>query len=427
MDNLIYLLIGISAVNFILLIVVLARSGKGSEKQLSQLERNVNAELRDDLDGFRAAIEQRFDVMRSDNRAQLNAVLQRSDKLNETIYKSLEDVRHNTSESLDKVRSENLSAMNRLSETLSRNMESLRKENGDQLERMRKTVDEQLHETLETRLTQSFAEVTKQLEAVYKGLGEMQNLAKSVGDLSRIFTNVKSRGVWGEVQVRSILDEILTADQYEMNFHPRPRSAEVVEFAIKLPGKDSGENVYLPIDSKFPREDYENYLKAQENGDAEGLRFYQNAMRNRVLSEAKDIRDKYINPPRTTDFAVLFLPTESLYAEILSIPGFAEQLQNEYRVTVSGPTTLSALVNSLQMGFRTLAVEKRSHEVWKLFAQMRKQFGYFATSLEAAEKSVNQAVGRIGEVSRRSEKIGQKLESIQLPEGDDTPLLEDNA
>ena len=288
---------------------------------------------------------------------------------------------------------------------------------------MRRTVDEQLKETLETRLSQSFEQVLKQLEAVYKGLGEMQNLAKSVGDLSRLFTNVKSRGVWGEIQAEAILDDILTKDQYVRNFKPRPRSSEVVEFAICLPGKTDDDNVYLPIDSKFPREDYENYVRAQEKGDVENVRLYQNALRNRVAQEAKSVSEKYIAPPRTTDFAILFLPTESLYAEILSMPGFAEELQQKYRVTIAGPTTLAALVNSLQMGFRTLAVEKRSHEVWKLFSQMRKQFGYFLNDLEAAGKSVGSAASRIEAVANRSAKISQKLESIELPEEDDKSAL----
>ena len=289
-------------------------------------------------------------------------------------------------------------------------LEGIRRDNARQMESMLQRSD---------RLSRSFEQVQKQLESVYKGLGEMQNLAKSVGDLSRIFSNVKTRGMWGEIQVESILDDILSKDQYVRNFKPRPRSQEVVEFAIRLPGRNDEDNVYLPIDSKFPREDYDSYLKAQEAGDMEGVRLAQNAMRTRVLSEARDISEKYIAPPRTTDFAILFLPSESIYAEILSMAGFAEELQNRYRVTIAGPTTLAALVNSLQMGFRTLAVEKRSHEVWKLFSQMKKQFSLFAASLDAAGRSLGTAVNRIEDVSTRSARISRKLDSIELPEQDE--------
>ena len=343
---------------------------------------------------FREAQLASLDRIRNENTRQMDAVLQRSDKLTEAV---------------------------------DRNMQNLRKENTEQLDRMRKTVDEQLKDTLESRLAQSFEQVQKQLESVYKGLGEMQNLAKSVGDLSKIFSNVKARGVWGEVQAASILDEILTPEQYVRNFRPRPKSQEVVEFAIRLPGKSEDDNVYLPIDSKFPKEDYENYVKAQEEGNIERIKAFQAAMKNRVLSEARDIHDKYIVPPRTTDFAILFLPAESIYAEILSIPGFTDELQNKYRVTVAGPTTLAALINSLQMGFRTLAVEKRSHEVWKLFSQMKKQFSLFSSSLDSAMKSLGTAVNKVEDVSSRSNRISQKLDSMELPDsenGEDKNMIE---
>lgn len=377
MTNEILLLFILCFLNLILLIVLLLRVGKGKD---------VNASL----DSVRNTLDSRLDAQEAKN--------------------------NNLRESLDRsfatLRSETNSQMNRLTESVA----AMRGDNNVQLERMRATVSEKLDETLETRLSKSFEQVQKQLESVYKGLGEMQSLAKDVGDLSRIFSNVKARGVWGEVQARAILEDILTPDQYEVNFHPKTKSAEVVEFAIKLPGKGEGENVYLPIDSKFPREDYEKYLKAKEEGSVEEIKFYQGEMRKRVLSEAKDIKNKYINPPRTTDFAVLFLPTESLYAEILSVPGFFEELQTSCHVTLSGPTTLSALVNSLQMGFRSLTVEKRSHEVWQLFAQMKKQFSIFASSLASAERSLTQAAGRLEDVSKRSERIGRRLESIELPE-----------
>ena len=389
-------------VNAILAVVSLrSRSRREGEKDSGQLVASA-------LSDFRKSIESRFDAMEL-----------KSAQSQEGMRAAIERIRSDNARQMEA----SLQRIDRLTESVERNMQLIRKENTEQLERMRRTVDEQLKETLETRLSQSFEQVLKQLEAVYKGLGEMQNLAKSVGDLSRLFTNVKSRGVWGEIQAEAILDDILTKDQYVRNFKPRPRSPEVVEFAICLPGKTDDDNVYLPIDSKFPREDYENYVRAQEKGDVENVRLYQNALRNRVAQEAKSVSEKYIAPPRTTDFAILFLPTESLYAEILSMPGFAEELQQKYRVTIAGPTTLAALVNSLQMGFRTLAVEKRSHEVWKLFSQMRKQFGYFLNDLEAAGKSVTSAASRIEAVASRSAKISQKLESIELPEEDDKSAL----
>lgn len=389
-------------VNAILAVVSLrSRRRREGEKDSGQLVASA-------LSDFRKSIESRFDAMEL-----------KSAQSQEGMRAAIERIRSDNARQMEA----SLQRIDRLTESVERNMQLIRKENTEQLERMRRTVDEQLKETLETRLSQSFEQVLKQLEAVYKGLGEMQNLAKSVGDLSRLFTNVKSRGVWGEIQAEAILDDILTKDQYVRNFKPRPRSPEVVEFAICLPGKTDDDNVYLPIDSKFPREDYENYVRAQEKGDVENVRLYQNALRNRVAQEAKSVSEKYIAPPRTTDFAILFLPTESLYAEILSMPGFAEELQQKYRVTIAGPTTLAALVNSLQMGFRTLAVEKRSHEVWKLFSQMRKQFGYFLGDLEAAGKSVTSAASRIEAVASRSAKISQKLESIELPEEDDKASL----
>ena len=397
-------------VNAVLQIILLARKGRKKDSSRDMLE--INQMISSSLETFRSSIENRFDAMDSKN-----------NQFREAQLSSLDRIRNENTRQMDAI----LQRSDKLTEAVDRNMQNLRKENTEQLDRMRKTVDEQLKDTLESRLAQSFEQVQKQLESVYKGLGEMQNLAKSVGDLSKIFSNVKARGVWGEVQAASILDEILTPDQYVRNFRPQPKSQEVVEFAIRLPGKSEDDNVYLPIDSKFPKEDYENYVKAQEEGNIERIKAFQAAMKNRVLSEARDIHDKYIAPPRTTDFAILFLPAESIYAEILSIPGFTDELQNRYRVTVAGPTTLAALINSLQMGFRTLAVEKRSHEVWKLFSQMKKQFSLFSSSLDSAMKSLGTAVNKVEDVSSRSNRISQKLDSMELPDsenGDDKNMIE---
>lgn len=397
-------------VNAVLQIILLTRKWRKKDSSRDMLE--INRMISSSLETFRASIENRFDAMDSKN-----------NQFREAQLSSLDRIRNENTRQMDAI----LQRSDKLTEAVDRNMQNLRKENTEQLDRMRKTVDEQLKDTLESRLAQSFEQVQKQLESVYKGLGEMQNLAKSVGDLSKIFSNVKARGVWGEVQAASILDEILTPDQYVRNFRPKPKSQEVVEFAIRLPGKSEDDNVYLPIDSKFPKEDYENYVKAQEEGNIERIKAFQAAMKNRVLSEARDIHDKYIAPPRTTDFAILFLPAESIYAEILSIPGFTDELQNRYRVTVAGPTTLAALINSLQMGFRTLAVEKRSHEVWKLFSQMKKQFSLFSSSLDSAMKSLGTAVNKVEDVSSRSNRISQKLDSMELPDsenGEDKNMIE---
>lgn len=397
-------------VNAVLQIILLTRKWRKKDSSRDMLE--INQMISSSIETFRASIENRFDAMDSKN-----------NQFREAQLSSLDKIRNENTRQMDAI----LQRSDKLTEAVDRNMQNLRKENTEQLDRMRKTVDEQLKDTLESRLAQSFEQVQKQLESVYKGLGEMQNLAKSVGDLSKIFSNVKARGVWGEVQAASILDEILTPDQYVRNFRPKPKSQEVVEFAIRLPGKSEDDNVYLPIDSKFPKEDYENYVKAQEEGNIERIKAFQAAMKNRVLSEARDIHDKYIAPPRTTDFAILFLPAESIYAEILSIPGFTDELQNRYRVTVAGPTTLAALINSLQMGFRTLAVEKRSHEVWKLFSQMKKQFSLFSSSLDSAMKSLGTAVNKVEDVSSRSNRISQKLDSMELPDsenGEDKNMIE---
>ena len=397
-------------VNAVLQIILLARKGRKKDSSRDMLE--INQMISSSLETFRSSIENRFDAMDSKN-----------NQFREAQLSSLDRIRNENTRQMDAI----LQRSDKLTEAVDRNMQNLRKENTEQLDRMRKTVDEQLKDTLESRLAQSFEQVQKQLESVYKGLGEMQNLAKSVGDLSKIFSNVKARGVWGEVQAASILDEILTPDQYVRNFRPKPKSQEVVEFAIRLPGKSEDDNVYLPIDSKFPKEDYENYVKAQEEGNIERIKAFQAAMKNRVLSEARDIHDMYIAPPRTTDFAILFLPAESIYAEILSIPRFTDELQNRYRVTVAGPTTLAALINSLQMGFRTLAVEKRSHEVWKLFSQMKKQFSLFSSSLDSAMKSLGTAVNKVEDVSSRSNRISQKLDSMELPDsenGEDKNMIE---
>ena len=304
---------------------------------------------------------------------------------------------------------------------------ALQADNAGKLEEMRKTVDEKLHATLEQRLGESFKLVSDRLEQVHRGLGEMQTLAAGVGDLKKVLTNVKTRGSWGEVQLSNLLEQILTPEQYATNVITRPRSNDRVEFAISLPGKGDGladAPVWLPIDAKFPIEDYQKLQDAQERADAAGVEEAAKALENRLKLEAKSIREKYVEPPHTTDFALLYLPIEGLYAEALRRPGLAEMLQREYRVSLSGPTTLTAMLNSLQMGFRTLAIEKRSSEVWSVLGAVKTEFGKFGEALAATKKKLEQATNSIGAAEVRTRQIERKLKSVEaLPSGEAYGLL----
>jgi len=308
--------------------------------------------------------------------------------------------------------------------TLETKLKDLQTDNAARLEEMRKTVDEKLQATLEKRLGESFKQVSERLEAVHKGLGEMQTLAAGVGDLKRVLTNVKTRGTWGEVQLAALLEQTLTVDQYQKNVATVPGSKDIVEFAIKLPGNESGTPVWLPIDSKFPVEDYERLLGAQERADFAGVDEAVKAIDNRLKLEAKTIREKYISPPHTTDFAILFLPTEGLYAEALRRPGLADFLQREYRVSIAGPTTLSALLNSLQMGFRTLAIEKRSSEVWELLSAVKTEFSKFGDVLARTKVQLETVTKSIGQAEVRSRQMTRKLKEVEaLPVPDAIKLL----
>ena len=304
---------------------------------------------------------------------------------------------------------------------------SLQKDNGDRLDQIRQTVDEKLHNTLEQRLGESFKLVSERLEQVHRGLGEMQNLAAGVGDLKKVLSNVKVRGTWGEVQLEQLLEQVLTPDQFAKNVAPKPNSAERVEFAIRLPGRDLDNTpVWLPIDAKFPLEDYQSLLEAQEAGDLPGLEAAGKALEIRIRNEAKSIRDKYIEPPYTTDFGLLFLPIESLYAEVLRRPGLSDALQRDYRVTVAGPTTLAAMLNSLQMGFRSLAIEKRSSEVWAILGAVKTEFGKFGDVLAKTKKKLDEARSTIEQAETRTRQIGRKLTSVvELPNDSAQSLLGD--
>jgi DNA recombination protein RmuC len=320
----------------------------------------------------------------------------------------------------------NESRMERMRATIDERMKLLQKDNAEKLELMRATVDEKLHSTLEKRLGESFKLVSERLEMVHRGLGEMQKLASGVDDLKKVLTNVKSRGTWGEIQLGALLEQLLAPAQFETNVATRPESRERVEFAIRLPGRDeSGEShVWLPIDAKFPSEDYQRLLDAQEAANVKAAEDAGKGLELRLKGCAKDIRDKYIEPPYTTDFGIMYLPTEGLYAEALRRPGLAELVQREYRVIIAGPTTLAALLNSLQMGFRTLAIEKRSGEVWALLGAVKSEFGKFGDVLEKTQQKLHEASSTIEDAARKSRTIEKKLKKVQeMPAAGATALL----
>jgi DNA recombination protein RmuC len=325
---------------------------------------------------------------------------------------------------LAKLTEANEARLTEIRNTLETKLRELQGENAAKLEEMRKTVDERLHATLEHRLGESFKLVSDRLEQVHRGLGEMQTLAAGVGDLKRVLTNVKTRGTWGEVQLEALLEQMLVREQFEKNVATRPGSGERVEFAIRMPGRVDGTQVWLPIDSKFPAEDYDRLIAAQDRADAAAVEESARALETRIRLEAKTIRDKYIEPPHTTDFALLFLPTEGLYAEVLRRPGLADALQRDFRVVVAGPTTLTAILNSLQMGFRTLAIEQRSGEIQLLLGAVKTEFGKFGEVLANTKKQLETVTNSIGKAEVRTRAIERKLRDVEaLPAGDAQVML----
>jgi len=312
-----------------------------------------------------------------------------------------------------------------LTQTVEQRLEVLRADNAQKLEQIRTTVDEKLHAALEQRLGESFKLVSDRLEQVHKGLGEMQTLATGVGDLKKVLTNVKTRGTWGEVQLENLLEQILAPGQYDKNVATRPGSNERVEFAIRLPGKDAdGAPCLLPIDAKFPLADYQQLVDAQERADPVAVELFAKALERRIKDQAADIHAKYVAPPYTTDFALLYLPVEGLYAEVLRRPGLTETIQRDYRVNVAGPTTLGAMLNSLQMGFRTLAIEQRSSEVWRVLGAVKTEFGRFGELLAKTKDRLDQVGKTLDEAGRKSTTIARKLRDVEaLPEAEADRLL----
>ncbi len=301
-----------------------------------------------------------------------------------------------------------------LTETLESRLRVIEQNNTLQLDKMRQTVDEKLQGTLEKRLGESFQQVSRQLEQVYKGLGEMQNLASGVGDLKKVLTNVKTRGTWGEIQLGTLLEQVLSPHQFQTNVITKKNSNDRVEFAILLPTDQDQKDIQLPIDAKFPLEDYQRLLAAQDLADATQIEVAKKALLNRIKAEAKAIQEKYLDPPRTTDYAFLYLPIEGLYAEVIQQPGLVETLQTKYRVTITGPTTILALLNSFQMVFRTVAIQKRSTQVWQLLEGIKGEFGKFGGILEKTQKKLREASDQIDQAAKKSGTISRQLDRVAL-------------
>lgn len=385
--------------------------------------RELNEVLGKSLTDLRTSVEQRFDVLRGENEAKLEQMRVTVDeKLQGTLKTSLEE----NSKRIQALTETNATKQTELQRTLTAELEKLRVGNEAKLEKMRETVDEKLQGTLEKRLGESFSLVSERLEQVQKGLGEMQTLASDVGGLKRVLTNVKSRGGWGEVQLARQLEDVLTADQYAENVATLPGSNERVEFAVRLPGRAEDGQVWLPIDSKFPQEDYERLLTAQEQGDVGAIETAGRDIERALLTQAKLIASKYVEPPHTTDFGILYLPTEGLFAEVVRRPGLTTKLQNEQRIVVVGPTTLMSLLNSLQMGFRTLAIEQRSSEVWKVLSAAKTEFQKYGKVWDKLGKQLETAQNTVREAGVRTRAVERQLRDVETLEisGSDSADIE---
>ncbi len=409
--------------------------GDRLQRSVRDEQRAGREEMQQSFDRFRGHMVEQLGGMSQQQAERIEGFGLRLTQLTERTDAGLQSLAQRLTEDARKSREESTVTLNRLGDqqqqrlaaltadiekrmgevraTLETKLGAMQQDNAAKLEQMRATVDEKLQSTLETRLGQSFKLVSERLEAVQRGLGEMQSLANGVGDLKRVLTNVKRRGILGEVQLGGLLEDLLTNEQYAANVATVPGSSERVEYAIRMPGQEDGENVYLPIDSKFPTEDYQRLLDAQDAADVDAAALAGRALEVRVRDEAKRIKSKYVATPHTTDFAVLFLPTEGLYAEVLRRPGLFESLQRDHRVMVAGPTTLSALLNSLQMGFRTLAIAKRSSEVWKLLGVVKSEFGKFGLVLEKAERQLNTVSKSISDATKKTKTIERKLRGVE--------------
>jgi len=437
------LLLGLGVLQLILVLVLVMKSNKSKdlEQQLKgQMDKTQAMEYQMNTltKQTKEEAEQTRNLFLRNERDARKELLDSLRQFEETTGRHLEKIRTSSDETAKVSREELNSALKSLGDTTENRLELMRvsmeekvrqmqESNQQKLEEMRATVDEKLHKTLETRLGESFKQVSERLEQVHQGLGEMQTLATGVGDLKKVLSNVKTRGILGEYQLENLLDQLLTPDQYEKNIATRPNSNDRVEFAVKMPGRETdGTFVWLPLDAKFPTEDYQQLLDAYEAGDPTAIQECQKKLGNRIKGEAKSIRDKYIEAPYTTDFAILFLPFEGLYAEVLRLNLF-ETLQREYKVMIAGPTTISAFLNSMQMGFRTLAIEKRTSEVWQLLGAVKTEFHKFGLVLDKTRKKLEEAGKVIDTAGTRTRAIERRLREVEeLPLEDSRRLLGSN-
>ena len=423
MTPLVYSLLGLLVGAVIAAIVAsFMRKDRGGDSliatRLQQLEQAQEREER----MFRDEFARNREEATNSAKAQREELADSLKNVSESSLKSLGDIAKLLRDQLDRVSTQT----SRLTDNVDLRLKQLREDNSLQLEKMRTTVDEKLQGTLEKRLGEAFKQVGDRLEQVHQGLGAMQQLASDVGGLQKVLSNVKTRGGWGEVQLGSLLEQVLTPDQFARNVKTREESGENVEYAIKLPGDGNGAPVWLPIDAKFPTEDYQRLVAAQEGSDVVAVESAMKGLETQLRKCAKDICAKYINPPKTTDFALMFLPTEGLYAEAIRRIGLVEQVQRDCRVVFAGPTTLAALLNSLQMGFRTLAIQKRSSEVWNLLATVKTDFTKFGDLLDGVKKKLDQAAGTIEDAARKSRTIERKLRDVQeLPSGDPKLIVDE--
>ena len=416
-DLLLVLVIALAVMNLALLVRLMGRASSNSAEQA------MRSEMRD---GREEAAKRSHEL-----REEVSGSL---DKTAQTLTTTVGQLGNVQKQQLESVTAQvqalvetNQQRLEGLRATISEQLGEMREANEKKLEEMRRTVDEKLQGTLEKRLGESFKLVREQLDAVHKGLGEMQSLATGVGDLKNVLTNVKVRGTWAEYQLGAILEQVLTPEQFDRNVATHENSSERVEFAIRLPGRSDDPNdcVWLPIDSKFPQEDYIRLTEASESADAEAVAQSTRELMRSVTQSAKTIAEKYLNPPHTTDFAVLYLPTEGLYAEVLRQPGMVSQLQQDYRVVVSGPTTIAALLNSLRLGFRSLAIEQQASEVWQVLAAVKTEFGKFGEVLDKVKKQLATASNTIDQTQTRTRAMARKLHKVeQLPSGESDELLE---
>ena len=404
----------------ILLIVLLARQSRHDAGNLSPMLGDLRDDVREDtargLERLERELRTELSEMARGSRSESGQQMLRFQQQLSTQLTSIATVQQQQLAQMSEANERRLADVRA---TLEQKLRDIEANNAAKLEEMRRTVDEKLHATLEQRLGESFKLVSDRLEQVHRGLGEMQMLAQGVGDLKRVLTNVKTRGTWGEVQLAMLLEQILTPDQYAKNVETVASSGARVKFAIRLPGREvAGSPVWLPIDAKFPKEQYERLIDAQERGDVDGVNAASRELEVAVRREAQTIAEKYLAPPATTDFAILFLPTEGLYAEVLRRPGLTDMLQREFRVTVAGPTTLTALLNSLQMGFRTLALERRSSEVWEVLGAVKTEFGKFGEVLAKTRDTLVRAARNIEQAEVRTRQMERKLRTVEALPGE---------